>query len=312
MALFGEDGGFQPLGGPGHTYTVIADDPAICERLASEGLPTREWSPDLVIDEGERVLLALCHQLVSRAVRKQFAPASVLVLPIFSFDDDFESILYTLRMVFETDYADACNNNRVWLDMLANKPDSMLRFEGEGADLQCRLHDNIRANTSVDLEIKQGEWVSVADFCEVSVTAPSQDDWLGAFTIDGYAEALGVLVAEDSRVTPAGRERIQAAKRLRAELVENGPVRLVVREGVLCEAIAGGRDRTAEISEVCNPDYGLHTLELGLGSNPSIAPLVDWSFNSQLNEGVGKVHLGFGEGITGAHMDFVIDGVGVR
>jgi hypothetical protein len=46
-----------------------------------------------------------------------------------------------------------------------------------------------------------------------------------------------------------------------------------------------------------------------LGSNPGIAGLVDWSVNSQLNEGVGAVHLGFGEGITGAHMDFVIDQV---
>jgi hypothetical protein len=33
---------------------------------------------------------------------------------------------------------------------------------------------------------------------------------------------------------------------------------------------------------------------------------VDWRFNSQLNEGAGVMHIGFGEGITGAHMDFVI------
>jgi hypothetical protein len=29
-------------------------------------------------------------------------------------------------------------------------------------------------------------------------------------------------------------------------------------------------------------------------------------FNSQLNEGAGPVHLGFGDGMTGAHMDFVV------
>ncbi len=310
MSLFETRNGLPPLSGGGE-FTVVADDPALCEQLSSEGYSCIPWSPDLVVEDGARILLALCHQLVSRAVRRQFSPASVLVLPIYSFDDDYESIVYTLRMVFETNYLDACQNNQEWLDMLANKPDAMLHFEGANADLKCELHDNIRANTSLDLELKKGEWVSVADYCEVSVTAPSQSDWLGAFTINGYAEAVGVLVAEDSRVTPIGRERIQAAKQLRSDFVENGPVRLVVRDGVLREALVGGRDRSKEISEVVNPEYGLHTLELGLGSNPSIAPLVDWRFNSQLNEGVGKVHLGFGEGITGAHMDFIIDGVSV-
>ncbi|MDQ4096277.1 MAG: hypothetical protein M3144_00180 [Actinomycetota bacterium] len=310
MGLFRKVDDFQPLGA-GRDFTIVTDDAKICDVLASEGFASVLWSPDLEVHEGDRILLALCHQLVSRAVRKQFSPASVLVLPIFSFDDDDETILYTLRMVFETDYADACRNNREWIDMLTNKPDGVLQFAGDNTDLRCRLHENIRANTSLDLEITKGEWVSVADYCEVSVTAPSQSDWLGAFTIDGCAEAVGVLVAEDSRVTDAGRERIRAAKRLREELVENAPIRLVVKEGVLCEAIVAGRDRSEEISEVVNPHYGLHTLELGLGSNPSIAPLVDWSFNSQLNEGVGKVHLGFGEGITGAHMDFIIDGVTV-
>ncbi|HEX2047650.1 MAG TPA: hypothetical protein VHF27_07795 [Acidimicrobiales bacterium] len=310
MSLFGSLDGLPPLAG-GREFTVVADDPVVVEKLREEGLPSVLWSPDLVVPDGARILLALCHQLVSRAVRKQFSEAAVLVLPIYSFDDDYASILYTLRMVFETDYLDACQNNRDWLDMLANKPDGTLHFTGGNSDLRARLHDNIRANTSLDLEIGKGEWVSVADYCEVSVTAPSQSDWLGAFTIDGYAEAVGVLVAEDSRVTPLGKERILAAKQLRSELVENGPVRLVVKEGVLQEAIVAGRDRSKEISEVVNPEYGLHTLELGLGSNPSIAPLVDWQFNSQLNEGVGKVHLGFGEGITGAHMDFIIDQVSV-
>lgn len=38
----------------------------------------------------------------------------------------------------------------------------------------------------------------------------------------------------------------------------------------------------------------------------NLLPLVDWELNSQLNEGAGTLHLGFGEGMTGAHMDFVV------
>jgi hypothetical protein len=232
----------------------------------------------------------------------------VLVLPIHSFDDDPDAILYTMSLALATDYEDACRRNGEWIRLLRNKPDGVLHFTGPGTDLRCQLRDRLRVNTSLDLVVNPGEWVSIADYCEVSVTAPSQTDWLGAFTIDGYAEAAGVLVAEDSRVTPTGQDRIRHAKVLRRELVRDGPVRIVVEGGILRSALVGGVDRAGEVADVTNPEYSLHTLELGLGSNPSVSSQVDWMMNSQLNEGVGQVHLGYGEGITGAHMDFVING----
>jgi hypothetical protein len=297
--------------GSGSDFTVVSDDPLLCDELRAQKVPTLRWTPELQVEEGANIALALCHQLVSRAVRKQFSNARVLVLPIYSFDDSFDSILYTMRLVFATDYVDNCRRNHEWIELLGEKADGVLRFSGPATDLHCALHDELRASTSLELVIKKGEWVSVADYCEVSVTAPSQTDWCGAFTINGTAEAAGVLVAEDSRVTPVGADRIRAARKLRTELVENGPVKLEVEDGILRSAVVAGKDVVRDLAEVTNPEYSLHTLELGLGSNPGIAPLVDWRRNSQLNEGVGQVHLGFGEGMTGAHMDFIIDQVAV-
>lgn len=292
----------------GAEVVVVSDDAVLCEHLTRQGVTALPLRPGLNVADGAHVILALCHQLVSRSVRRQFSNAAVLVLPIHSFDDSAEAIIYTMSLAFTTDYEDACRRNRRWVELLRNKPDGVLRFVGPRTDLRCRLQERLRVNTSLELVVNPGEWVSIADYCEVSVTAPSQADWLGAFVIDGYAEAVGVLVAEDSRVTPAGQERIRRAKALRRELVREGPVQIVVEGGILRSAIVDGVDRSGEVADVTNPDYSLHTLELGLGSNPSVASQVDWMMNSQLNEGVGQVHLGYGEGITGAHMDFVIDG----
>ena len=299
-----------PLGA-GDDIIIVSDDAAVCDEFSGRGLPTVLWTPDLVVEPGAKILLALCHQLVSRAVRRQFAPASVLVLPIRSFDDSYDSIVYTIDLTLATDYVDTCRRNHEWVDLLRTKTDGVLRFTGPGTDLECRLRDDLKASTSLTVGIEPGEWVSVADYCEVSLQAPSQEDWCGAFEISGYAEAVGVVSAEDSRVTPIGVERVRAARPLRTALVEEGPVTLVLEESIMRSAQVGGKDRVHEITDVTNPDYGGHTIELGLGSNPGILPLVDWTVNSQLNEGVGTVHLGFGEGITGAHIDFVIDGVSV-
>ncbi|MGH9125735.1 MAG: hypothetical protein ACRDZ8_13560 [Acidimicrobiales bacterium] len=291
----------------GRDLLFVTDDERLREHLDSLALPASLWSPELAVEEGSHVVLALCHQLVSRTVRQQFSPAAVLVLPIYSFDDSYEAIEYTLQLMLATDYCDACRRNEEWLDLLRDKPDGQFRFLGVNTDLRCQLHDQLVASTSLAPVIEKGEWVSIADYCEVSVTAPSQLDWCGAFTIDGHAEASGMLVAEDSRVTPTGRQRVEEAKGLRRRILKNAPVSLEVTSGVLTSVVAGGREWVREISDVTNPDYGLHTLELGLGSNPGIAALVDWTINSQLNEGVGRVHLGYGEGMTGAHMDFIID-----
>ncbi len=297
--------------GNGADCTVVSDDERLCDELARHGHHTVPWTPELTVPDSTTVVLALCHSLVSRAVRRQFRNAAVLLLPIASFDSSFESIRYTMGLAFATDYADTCRRNREWIKLLSDKPDPVVRFAGPATDLRCRIEDSIKAHTSLELGIAAGEWVSIADYCEVSITAPSQDNWCGAFTINGYAEAAGVLVAEDSRVTPEGHARIEAAKALRSEFVAKGPVRLELRDGVLRSVVVDGRERLAEVAEVTNPGYGLHTLELGLGTNPGISPLVDWQVNSQLNEGVEKIHLGFGEGITGAHMDFVIGDVQV-
>jgi hypothetical protein len=172
--------------------------------------------------------------------------------------------------------------------------------------LVCGLADQVTADAWLERSIRPGQWVSVGTLCEFSVVPPSLEDWRGAFTIDGTAIASGVLAARDARCTEAGDGRIRVAGRLRRELAARRPVTLRLEGGVLTSVTAGGEDFTEALREVTNPDYGLQALELGIGTNQSVLPLVRWEFNSQLNEGAGPVHLGFGDGMTGAHMDFVV------
>jgi len=305
-AMIGNLDNLKPLG-DGVGFTIVSDDEALCAQFQGVGLDARLWGPDLAIAEGAHVLLALCHQHLSQAMRYQFNEACALIVPVASFDPNPRAVMYTLRLLAATDFVETCRRNQEWVELLQSEPDGLLRFAGAKIELDCQLHDRLLVHTSLSLAIAPGEWVSVADYCEVSLSPPSQEEWCGLFTIDGYGEASGVLVAENSRVTPAGSERIVAARRLRDEFVDNGPVELVIESGVLQSVTVGGKDRCAEVLQVTNSDYGLHAIELGLGSNLGIGSLVDWSFNSQMNEGSAPLHLGFGDGITGAHMDFVFD-----
>ena len=252
---------------------------------------------------------------MSSEIRNRFSSARVFTVPIASFDPSLEAALYTQRLTVLTDYAAACRQNRYWADSIKDQAGALV-FADEGpgrpgADgrqthLVCSLADDLSCNSWLEPALEAEQWVSVGTYCEFSMTAPLSTDWCGAFTIDGTAIADGVLVARDARCSDIGDARIRAADQLRSALVARRPITLQLDHGVLTSVTAGGENFTDAVLEATNPEYGLHTIELGIGTNQHVLPHLKWNINSQLNEGAGDVHLGFGEGITGAHMDFIV------
>jgi hypothetical protein len=307
-----EDNLRQLFSGDGEIF-LVTDDEWLGLAASHYGMTTVMLPGCDRLPPGANVALLLRHNLVTVDIRKAFGDAAVLLVPIASFDPSLESALYTQKLMLLSDYAQTYRWTRYWADSIASQPGPLV-FSGPAANhaeadrthLVCTLGDNITADAWLHPTIDPGQWISVGTLCELSMTAPSSSDWSSAFVIDGTAVASGVLVARDARYDEAGDARIRAAERLRAELTEHAPVTLRLEDGILTSVRAGGQDFTGAVRDVTNPEHGMHTLELGIGTNLSVLPHVDWSFNSQLNEGAGAVHLGFGEGITGAHMDFVI------
>ncbi|MGH3159455.1 MAG: hypothetical protein ACRDNF_23175 [Streptosporangiaceae bacterium] len=296
---------------------LVSDDEWLDQVAASYGLPGIPLAEAGRLPRTANVVLFLRHVLVSTEVRRMFPDAAVMCVPVASFDPGLEISMYTHKLTMLTDYAAACEQSNYWADSVRRCTGPVI-FSSETGDtgdgdaapgsthLVCGLSDEVTADAWLERSIRPGQWVSVGALCEFSIIPPSPDDWRGALTIDGTAVASGVLTARDARRTEAGDGRIRAAGRLRRELAVRRPVTLRLDGGVLTSVTAGGEDFTEALREVTNPAYGLQALELGIGTNQSVLPLVRWDFNSQLNEGAGPVHLGFGDGRTGAHMDFVV------
>jgi hypothetical protein len=306
---------------PEGTIYIVADDESLVQAADRDGFNAVSLSAAEKLPHGANVVLFLRQVLVSADVRRKFNHAKVLTVPIASFDPSLAAALYTQQLTVLTDYAAACERNRYWADSIKNQAGALI-FSDENSDtpagaaqrthLVCSLAEDLSCHSWLEPTLEAGQWVSVGTYCEFSMTAPLSTDWCGAFTIDGTALVDGVLVARDPRCTGAGDVRIRGADRLRAELVARRPISLHLDHGVLTAVQADGEDFTDAVLEATNPEYGLHTIELGIGTNQDVLPHVDWRINSQLNEGAGDVHLGFGEGITGAHMDFIVAKSGHR
>lgn len=291
-----------------------------CEQLGiaaeSYGLVSVSLADAAKLPPEANVVLLLRKTQVSSELRKLFPRAKILIVPISSFDSALDAALYTQRLVTITDYHAACAQGRYWVDNLAIA-DSLV-FTADGADqaerggcapprtdLVCSFSGNLTAAAWLEPVLEPGHWVSVGSLCEVSLrTDPHEQPH--QYIVDGTVVASGVLVARDRHCTPAGDARVRAAAGLRRELVAAAPITLHLEGGVLTEIRAGGRDYTDAVREVIDPDHGLRAIELGLGTNYNVLPEVQWQINSQLNEGAGPVHLGFGDGVTGPHMDFIV------
>ncbi|MFI0406053.1 hypothetical protein [Actinomadura sp. 3N508] len=291
----------------------MSDDETLLGAASRYGLASTPMAEVDELPAGANVVLFLRNALLSRELRKRFRKFRVLFVPISSFDGGIEAALYTLRLTLLTDYAAACERSRGWIDELSSHTEPLTFVskrpcsDGEpGTNFVCTLGDDISIDAWASLVIEPGQWISVGSYCELAITTRPSPDRPRPFTIDGTAVASSVLVARDPRFDEAGDARIRAADDLRRELNRRAPIVLRLKGGVLSDVRAGGEDFTEALREVTNPAYGLHALELGLGTNQHVLPHVDWSFNSQLNEGAGPVHIGFGEGMTGAHMDFVV------
>lgn len=293
---------------PAGEIYLVSDDESLQQAADQYGLRGVALADAAKLPAGANVVLFLRHDLVSVEVRRLFEDSRVLFVPVASFDPALSTALYTQRLTMVTDFAAARDLGAYWMNGLANEQGPLFftdPADRAGTQLTCTLDGELNTDVWLKPTIEPGEWVGVGALCEVSLTPPSLTEW-GGYTIEGTAIASGVLVAEDARHPAELDYRFRAARQLQQELTARGQVTLRFEAGVLRRVEAGGQDFTADVLEATNPEYGLHTIELGIGTNLGVLPYVDWRMNSQLNEGAGSVHLGFGEGITGAHIDFVV------
>ncbi|WP_326705308.1 hypothetical protein [Streptomyces cyaneofuscatus] len=310
-------GSVEPVGHlrqifPEGDIVAVTDDASLGSVAARSGLVYVPLEGASALPDGSNVVLFLSRHLISKKIRLLLRPHRVLVVPIASFDGSPEAARYTLRMTMLTNYVKASEMAAYWIDGLRSEAKSLvfgpLTPSAEHADatrLVCSLGPSLTVDAWPRAEIGVGDWVSVGSCCELSITKqPSSGD--DVFSMDGTVRAAGVLAARDPRCTEEGAARVRRAERLRAKIADLGPISLTLKKNVLVEARAGDDDFTDDLLDVTNPAHGLQALELGIGTNLALLPKVDWRHNSQLNEGAGAMHIGFGEGITGAHMDFII------
>lgn len=242
--------------------------------------------------------------------REYFADSRVLIVAGIAFDPSLEAMTYTLEHIARSSFVDAARLNSELLDSVATS--ERIVVTSADAELHCRFGEITMLRPKVEPELEPGEWESVGAYFEVGLVSQPDEFMTGikpGFDVDGEFVADGVSVAVHRHVGEEVRAMADGAWSLLRGLEQAGdfPLRLSVENSVLRKVVTGsGRDIAPELLDFTNAGLGAMLTELSFSSNAAMRPEgIDWSVNSQMNEGAIGVHLAVGEGLTGAHIDFI-------
>jgi hypothetical protein len=102
-----------------------------------------------------------------------------------------------------------------------------------------------------------------------------------------------------------------AARRIAGRVARAGGVLVDVEDSRMTSARCDDGSDILDDLLACVGDDGDKIVEFSFGTNSDIDGALDWSVNSQINEGASGVHIALGDGVTGAHVDFVRPGATV-
>jgi hypothetical protein len=140
----------------------------------------------------------------------------------------------------------------------------------------------------------------------------SGDDIIPAFTVNGTLNVPGVAVAHHRQMHENLRPLATQAWKLFQDLRNQNrfPLSVRIQDSRIVSVLAGDREITGELEYLTNPLRKLMLTEMAFSTNGSLLPEnIDWTCNSQLNEGSLGIHVGIGDGLTGAHVDLICPGV---
>lgn len=297
----------------------VSDSREIVAWLLEEGCSATEFSDVDDIPAEELARVAILPTDSSRLPQYErwhelFGESRLLFVPVGSFDPSLSATKYTLQMLATTSVTSAVDRNVSTLNELM-EVDAPMVVRGDGTDLRIELEDDVTVlRPKVEYELAPGEWESVGSYFEVGLVPTPEDFKTGmrpGYIVDGEVEVPGIAVACQWHAGDEIRVMQRQAWALLDRVRQDGgfPLRLTIENSRVVSVLAGGKDIKSELAPLTNPSLGSVLTEMAFSTNAALDPdVIDWSHNSQMNEGALGIHVALGDGVTGAHIDFMCPG----
>lgn len=228
----------------------------------------------------------------------------VLSLNQLAFDHQFESLRYSCEKLLEINFYSVFAYQSEQLAKLENSANPLLLRNGK-TDLKCHFTDNVHFAYPKQLFITPGVPRNVNEYLELHFENLN-DSINSCFELEGQLSVSSILFAiAPSRLKTFDIQKQLKARQLFNRVVQSDNVMLTISANKVTSFIINDIEYRDELYLLAGNKKGLELTEFAFGLNKGIKKNIDWSLNSQLNEGVEGIHVGIGDGFSGIHLDFI-------
>ena len=293
-----------PLFG-GQKFSFVADSDCVLDLLLSEGYECLMYFEELNLPENcVSIQTSKKHFLNLKSNLDNSIKSRVLTLPLIAFDSSQECFEYFFNQL------KLCNLNRIF-----ESSTSLMRKFGEvGAninikqgcdiDLSCHFNKKVQYSYPSQLLIKQGSIRSIAQYFEVNFNH-LYTEFEPDFKLSGKFNFTSCLYAIHPSNDGISAKQMEAVKKLFNAVFNATNCSLLVKDNVALSLLLDNVEYIEVLKCIAGDLRKSEVTELAFGLNNDIIDTIDWQYNSQINEGCGGMHLGFGDGKSGIHMDFI-------
>lgn len=284
-----------------HESWVISDDPIFLQHCAAQGFTTRLLSQ---IDSlpAQSIIFSFCNEAAKRTfdIAKNTPVQQSIFCATHVFEPSVNNALYSLNLIMNSDFHAALYKQRLVLTLLETH--THFKLEGASSEASVVISEQSTPYAMLEEDINKPYIHSVAEFFEVHyahmhASAPCP------FNFEGHLIITGILTVLRKPLTPPDKELKMALLTLIQEVAQHTAL-LTIKHNCITSFTVNSIEYRSLLKRAAGA-RALALTEFAVGVNEAIEPLIDYRFNSQMNEGINGVHVAIGDGSTGYHIDFL-------
>lgn len=251
------------------------------------------------------VVFSFCNDAARKTfdIAKHASSKQSIFCATHVFEPSVKSALYGLSLIMKSDFYAALHKQKLILALL----DAHTQFDvkGQHADASVVISEDATPYAMIEEDITSNFIYSAAEFFEVHY-AHMNAQTNCPFQFSGYLTIFGILTVLRKHTPLPDNELKLELEQLTLDVAQHTAL-LIVEHNTITSFKVNHIEHITLLERAAG-SRGLKLTEFAVGVNDAIAPFIDYSVNSQMNEGISGIHVALGDGSSGYHIDFLCPG----
>lgn len=286
-------------------YTFIVDSSEICNYILDNGQECLMYDKEMQLPDNCINIQTSSEHFLSLKDTAALSPKSrILTIPLIAFDSSFVCFKYLFHQLQTCNFPNVYDRYKKLMKTFEEVGPNFSVTSGSEIQLTCNFNDEVSFSYPTDIKISQGKIRSIAEYFEVNFNH-LYPELQSPFNLNGEFRFFSCLHAIHPSVNNISDKQIKYAETLFKDIYLSNNCSMIIENNNAKSFKVNNVERIDDIIIITGDSRKSNITEFAFGLNSDIHKTIIWSHNSQINEGCYGIHVGFGDGKTGIHMDFI-------